>query len=172
MTSSSTGSVHNLPFAWRLSRYDPALRNERGSYLGETWTSIDDVGEAVEGRELTLAEYEEVENAYIEAFIAFAEEAGVSQLEVREVEQVPQPFRGGDRVTLSQAADIVRALLREEAICRLESPRDDFLVHVGFDLYMYVGASRPCPNAVRRAEALGLYVEPDWPSPQLPKENG
>lgn len=169
--NSSTALVRSLPFAWRLSRYDPALRDEAGSYATETWTSIADVGRTIDGHELTLAEYEVVESAYIECFRAFAREVGVSELEVRAGDHLPPRVGEGDRLTVDRAADLVRALLREDAVCKLESPDDAFYVHVGFDLYMYIGASRPCPSAVHQATELGLFVDGDWPSPQLPDQN-
>ena len=64
---------------------------------------------------------------------------------------------------------VVPVMLREELMCKLESPDDDFYIHVGYDLYMYVGSSQPCDSAARAAEEDGLYVDPNWPSPQLPE---
>jgi len=61
-------------------------------------------------------------------------------------------------------------MLREEVICKLEAPKDDFALHVGFDLYMYVGSKSPCPHAIQRAHELGLFLEDHWPSPQLPDD--
>jgi hypothetical protein len=68
--NSSTPSVRSLPFWWRVTRYDPARRDERGAYRGETWTSISDVGKVFEGHKLTIDEYERVETAYVDAFVA------------------------------------------------------------------------------------------------------
>jgi len=171
MTSSSTESVRSLPFTWRVSRYDPALRDEHGSYTARTWTSIADVGAVFEGRELTLDEYQRVEDAYAAAFLAFADEAAVTQLQVRQLEHGGNGLRDRALLTLSEAAEVLRSMLREQVVCKLESPENDFFVHVGFDLYMYVGSARPCPNAVARARALGLHVDLDWPSPQLPEDS-
>jgi len=170
MTNSSIASVRSLPFTWRISRYDPAFRDERGSYTVGTWTSIADVGEAFEGREFTIDEYEEVETAYAEAFLAFAEEAGVKRVQVRKLERGGEALREGATLTLREAAEVVRSMLREQVVCKLESPENHFFVHVGFDLYMYLGSAQPCPNAVARASALGLHVDLDWPSPQLPQD--
>ncbi len=61
-------------------------------------------------------------------------------------------------------------MLREEILCKLEAPTHDFALHVGFDLYMYVGSARPCPRGAERASESGLFVEDDWPSPQLPDD--
>ena len=57
MTSNSTASARSLPFWWRVTRYDPARRDERGAYRDDTWTSISDVGNVFDNQELTIEEY-------------------------------------------------------------------------------------------------------------------
>lgn len=167
MTSSSIELGRSVQFWWRVSRYDPARRDERGAYQSETWTSVGDVGNRYDGRELTLAEYERVEAAYVTAFVAFATESGVERFQVRDLDS-GDGLEEGAILSLDEAPAIVGRMLREDVICKLEAPSEDFALHVGFDLYMYVGSAHPCPNATRRARELGLYIEPDWPSPQLP----
>jgi small subunit ribosomal protein S1 len=122
-----------------------------------------------EGHKLTIDEYERVETAYVDAFVAFAEDSDVERLEVRSLE-TDDVLEEGASVSLGAAGDIVRQMLREEVICKLESPTHDFALHVGFDLYMYVGSARPCPRGTERANESGLFVEDDWPSPQLPDD--
>jgi len=169
MTSSSIESVGSLPFWWRVTRYDPNRRNDAGAYRDETWTSIADVGGMFEGSELTIEDYERVEDAYVDAFLAFATESDVDRLQVRSVEQAVS-LEEGEVVSVDKAADIVRLMLREEVICKLETPTDDFALHVGFDLYMYVGSARPRVRAIELAGELGPYVDDNWPSPQLPED--
>jgi hypothetical protein len=70
-------------------------------------------------------------------------------------------------VSLVEASEIVARMLREEVICKLEAPGAEFALHVGFDLYMYVGSAQHCVVAIERARNLGLFVEEDWPSPQI-----
>lgn len=91
----------------------PARRDERGAYCGETWTSISDVGKAFEGHKLTIDEYERVEMAYVDAFVAFAEDSDVDRLQVRDLE-TDAGLEEGASVSLGAAADIVRQMLREE----------------------------------------------------------
>jgi len=117
--------------------------------------------------ELTMEEYERVETAYIEAFVAFAQESKVQQLQVRGLE-IGDGLQDGEILSLANAGAVVRRMLREEVICKLEDPSGGFALHVGFDLYMYVGSTHPCPSAERRARLLGLFVEPDFPSPLWP----
>lgn len=169
MTSNSTASVRSLRFWWRVTRYDPALRDERGAYPDDAWTSISDVGQVFQGHKLTLPEYERVEAAYVSAFVAFAEESNVERLQVRSLES-GDDLGEGETMSVAEAGKVVRRMLREDVICKLESPVDDFALHVGFDLYMYVGSMRPCPRAAEVAAQLGLFVEDNWPSPQIVEE--
>lgn len=164
--NNSAVSVRRVRFWWRVTRYDPSRRDERGAYRDDTWTSVSDVGAVFCGEELTLAEYERVEAAYVEAFTAFAEESNVGSLQIRNLE-CADDLKEGAMVSLVEASGIVGRMLREEVICKLETSGDEFALHVGFDLYMYVGSAQPCVAAIDRARNLGLFVEEDWPSPQI-----
>jgi hypothetical protein len=66
--------------SWRVTRYDPSHRNPPGvrpvgAYAGETWTSVADVGKRFEDVELTIDEYQRVEDAYVDALRAFMRDA-------------------------------------------------------------------------------------------------
>lgn len=158
-----------MRYWWRVSRYDPGRRDVRGAYQGNTWTSVSDVGNRFGDDELTLDTYLEVEDGYIDAFLAFAEESDVDRVEVRALEQ-GTGIQEGEMLSITDAREIVRRMLREDVICRLEEPHARFALHVGFDLYMYVGSERPCVSAVQRAKAAGLFVDDDYPSPQIDDE--
>ncbi|MFI8448721.1 hypothetical protein [Streptomyces erythrochromogenes] len=68
-------------------------------------------------------------------------------------------------MSLPIALGLVRAMLRGQgAWCRLEVG-DRFTVHVGWDLYVYVGTDGPCADAVARTRELGLFPEPLTASP-------
>ncbi|MEU6278071.1 RNA-binding protein [Streptomyces populi] len=160
-------------FVHRITKYDPADRDEHGSYRGA---------------EDTVSDHGPVEAAYLAAVSAFAKAAGVDRLEVREpsvtglVHFGAQPtveghglgglfpadlagYHDGAEVSLTVALELVRVMLREQgAWCRLEAA-DAFAVHVGWDQYVYVGSDRPCTDAVARTRALGLFPEPLTASP-------
>lgn len=153
-----------LAHVYRVTKYDPADRDERGHYVG-----IEDV----------TSDHGTVEAAYLHALAAFAEDSGIEHLAVREP-QVPayahfgiEPpveglgldgllplglsgFHDGAEVPLAVALELVRAMLRDEGVwCRLEV-EGMFSVHVGWDQYLYIGSSRPCVDALRRTRRLGL----------------
>ncbi|MFD8086783.1 RNA-binding protein [Kitasatospora sp. NPDC059722] len=158
----------------RITKYDPADRNEWGHYTG-TLDSASDHGP--------------VEAAYLAAVAAFAEADGVRHLTIREPQLGPgfthfglEPaveghglaglfppdltgYHDGARVALPVALELVRAMLRDNgAWCRLESD-DGFTVHVGYDQYLFVGTAGPCERAVARIRATGLFPEPMDASP-------
>ncbi|MEV4138916.1 hypothetical protein AB0J72_42970 [Dactylosporangium sp. NPDC049742] len=130
----------------------------------------------------------DVESAYLAAVAAFGRETGIARLAIREPQVagwinfgLDPPVEGdgltglfppdlagfhdGAQIDLPVGLELVRVMLRESgAWCRLELD-DRFLVHVGYDQYMYVGSEVPCPVAVAEARELGLFVEPISDSP-------
>lgn len=165
---------------YRITKYDPADRDDRGAYRGS---------------EDVLSDHGPVEAAYLAAVAAFAEDAGVTWLTIRDPAVsgvvhfgVEPPIDGhglhglfppdltgyhdGARVTLDVGRELVRAMLRDNgAWCRLES-EDRFFVHVGYDQYLYIGSTQPCERAVALTTASGLFVEPLAGSPYDPDGDG
>ncbi|MEU3606421.1 RNA-binding protein [Streptomyces sp. NPDC035033] len=160
-------------FVHRITKYDPADRDEHGHYIGT---------------EDTVSDHGPVEAAYLAAIAAFAEASGVERVEIRDPEVAgfvhfgleppvegyglggifPSDLTGyhdGAEVSLPVALELVRAMLRDHgAWCRLEAG-DVFTVHVGWDQYVYVGSDRPCADAVARTRELGLFPEAMTASP-------
>lgn len=170
-----------LSWTYRITQYDPADRDESGCYTGDVEAKSD------EGP---------LEAAYLDAVEAFARELGVTHLEVRDPNGWNPESPAGDReaidpavagafgeglagyfdgavVDITTSRVLVRGMLREGELpgwCRLEAP--DMTVHVGWDVYMYITTSRPCPEAGSRTAAAGLFPE-RWPgssSPWAPEE--
>ncbi|MFD5083935.1 S1 RNA-binding domain-containing protein [Kitasatospora sp. NPDC058406] len=159
---------------YRITKYDPADRDERGYYTGA---------------EETVSDHGPVEAAYLEAVAAFAEDTGVRHLAVREPQAAlgvvhfglePEVedgglaglfpsdltgFHDGAQVSVALGLELVRAMLRDGSVwCRLEV-EDAFAVHVGWDQYVYVGSNVPCEAALARTRELGLFPEPLDASP-------
>ena len=155
------------PFVYRITKYDPADRDEHGSYIGA---------------EEPTSDHGPVESAYLQAVGAFAAAAGIDHLAIREP-QITSPvpfgldsaieghgleglfppdlsgFHDGAEVSLSVGLELIRAMLRGNgAWCRLEV-EDSFAVHVGWDQYVYVRSEQPCESALARTRTLGLFPE-------------
>lgn len=147
-------------YEFRVTKYDPAFRAACGAYTRDQWTSITDIGQVFEGGVLTAAEYQRVEDAYAESAVRFMQETGVASLVVTGLEYnggVPPLFGEGSLMDLHAAESIVRRVLREELWCRLEAVNG--FLHFGWDYYLYIGVTRPCPAAETFAVQRGLFVE-------------
>lgn len=165
-----------LAYVYQVTKYNPIHRDERGHYNGP---------------EDVCSDHGPVEAAYLSAMAAFAENAGVTELTIRDpgvaghfnfgVEPAipglgldglfPRDLTGfhdGARVSIETAQALVRAMLRDNgASCRLECD-DRFYVEIGYDQYMDIGTDMPCDEAEARTRALGLFPEQyEWePDPE------
>jgi len=145
---------------YRVTKYDPALRDATGAYTADDWTSVTDIGRAFAGVILTEDEYRRVEQAYIDSALAFLREGRLSSLTIEGLEnhnELKLEFDEGSVLTPVQVGKLIPQVLREEFWCRLQD-RDGF-VHFGWDYYLYVGVPHRCPEAERFAADLGLYPE-------------
>jgi hypothetical protein len=164
---------------FRISKYDPSLRDAGGAYTREEWTSHGDIGKAFAGEVLAPSEYLVVEARYVELLDKFLGWGRVEKLQVCGMEvndhAALQRCRGdanqgvSEGVWLEKAAilEVARLALREVLWCRLEGR--EFYVHFGYDFYMYVGGVALIgePPAV-----TGLFVETIGESPYGRDESG
>lgn len=118
---------------------------------------------------LTEAEYQKVEDSYLEAVRLLTAAADVREREVRDLEirddTTEWQLEEGQRITVDAAVELCREMLREGAVWCLLEGGQQFYVHVGYDYYMYAGMTGDPAAAVEAIRRLGLFVEPDWPSP-------
>ena len=164
-----------LPDTFCVTKYDPADRDENGAYTGN---------------EDSMSDHGPVETAYLAAFTAFAEDAGVDHVLLREpavagfVNVGLEPnidghglrglfpddlfgYHDGASVPLDIARELLRGMLRDHgAWCRLEV-EGRFTAHVGYDQYLYLASSAPPDRALARIEILGLFTERIDESPYL-----
>ncbi|MFG3343459.1 RNA-binding protein [Streptomyces sp. NPDC048018] len=155
------------PYVYRITKYDPADRDEHGGYIGA---------------EDATSDHGPVEAAYLQAIAAFAEDTGIDHLAIREpgisglahfgleptvdghglAGLFPRDLSGfhdGAEVPVSLGLELVRAMLRDNgAWCRL-AVEDTFDLRVGWDQYVYVSSDKACERAVARTRALGLFPE-------------
>ena len=120
---------------YRITKYDPTLRDAEGRYLPWTWTSYSDIGRAENGCALCPTAYLETERRYTDALICILQALHVD-FEV-----------------------CFQLQLRECFWCRLIDPQGRAAVWFGYDYYMYVACEEIPAALVREICAGGLYVE-------------
>jgi hypothetical protein len=160
---------------WRVTKYDPARRDERGRYQGDDWTAASDIGGEFGGRTLSLEEYLAVEDRYVAAAMHFLRESGLDGLTVVDLETGPPdalpddlplpellaagpPITEGQRLSGAELERAIRLNLRALIWCKLEE-LGRFFIHVGHDYYMYTGSAVPCPESIAFAARIGLFVD-------------
>jgi hypothetical protein len=163
-----------LPYVWRITKYDPTLRNMHGNYLGNDWTSFSDIGKFYAGKQVTYEDYLSWESAYAYSVLYFLSEAGLSSLCVVELENrfinrietdrlrdvafEPTKLKLDTVVGSHELEDVTRLNLREVLWCKLERA-SHFYLHFGWDYYMYIGSTSPSCTAINQAQQKGLFVE-------------
>lgn len=68
---------------YRVTKYNPSLREATGAYTGCDWTSRSDIGRVFDGGMLSEKVYLKVENSYFSAMKSFLDEAGIESLELK-----------------------------------------------------------------------------------------
>lgn len=168
-------------YGWRITKYNPAFRDERGAYLKDEWTSLSDVGKSFDWEVLTFEAYRKIEDAYVSTALSFVSEAGLDGLTITHLETKrvsgaraedlwgiafdPKLARTGAVISVEALDDVCRLALREVLWCKLESG-DGFYIHFGYDYYMYVGGRVPSERSIAHGRRQGLFVE-EMESPYL-----
>lgn len=150
------GSEAPFLFEWRVSKYNPKLRDKDGIYRRKDWSAPSEIGQSFEGNKLTASCYVATENAYIESIVRFCEESNVSCLEVVNEPILPTDewenldlVYPGKSLSLHEVSLVLRfELAYELPSVALESPGRDFYIHVGYDMLVYVGSQSNCSETV------------------------
>ncbi len=158
--------------AFRITKYNPLLRDNTGKYLKDEWTSFSDVGKYFNGTLFDIYEYYEIESKYVRAIQILLEGNCVDTIRVSNLEK----FDVGDKMDdslkelynkiesnsafdLNEIDNIIKLILREYIWCELESLKGDIKIKFGYDYYMYFSSKRSQGGIVGRIQDIGLYVE-------------
>jgi hypothetical protein len=170
-------------YSWRITKYNPVYRNERGHYLKDEWTSIADIGRFYDDHEFTADNYQIVEDAYVATALGFLAEAGGDSLAITYLETAgldagnlelkylqgisldPRQVRVGMVFAGRDLADLCRLVLREILWCKL-AWSDDFYLHFGYDYYMYLGSPCVSDRSIAYGRQQHLFIE-EMESPYL-----
>lgn len=158
---------------WRITKYNPLLRNQEGWFIGSDWTSISDIGKTYNGKTLTMDVYLAIEASYLLVAQSFCKETDTVTLRVSELELFNtierliyqgayinvNEFYEGMSIDTQTIDPLIAAVLREFIWCKL-SGDNGFYIHFGYDYYMYIGCANETPNSLNLATRLGLFVEP------------
>ncbi|MFX3622611.1 MAG: hypothetical protein ACE3JP_00870 [Ectobacillus sp.] len=153
-------------YSYRISKYKPNLRDNNDNYTDlEEWTCFSEVGE-----KLSMDEYLDAEQRYIDAIMIFMDEMNIDglfidrlelyseEIAVQNAKEFISKLWVGKKVNKLEIQGIARLTLRNAVWCKLRL-RNQFFVHFGYDYYMFIGASDSCTQALEKIKSMGLYVE-------------
>lgn len=164
--------------SWRITKYNPRYRNEKGEYQKDEWTSCHDIGKLYDGKEFTVDDYMAVENAYINAVVSFLNGFNIKALTAKYLEkhndslvlhETPLEYTEelielygrlseGDILEIRDVEHLCRLALREQLWCKLENDNKMF-IHFGYDYYMYIGCLSKPEEIISLTEKNGLFLE-------------
>src|SRR5882724_9057072 len=90
---------------YRVTKYNPAFRDQSDAYTKAEWTCFKHIGQTFSGVLFTSAEYERVEDAYVEAALSFLRESGLFSMKVARLENPrmqPLDFRNDSVLPLDR----------------------------------------------------------------------
>ena len=163
---------------WRVTKYNPQYRNQKGVYTKEEWTDVADIGKTFQGEVFTLENYLKTEKTYITAIKNFWQASNLNSLEITNLElypvknliyegidlAIPDTYRKyfqqlqSQFIFFSDIADMSRLIMRGLLWAKLEA-QEAFYLHFGYDFYMYIGSTNDCYQAIQETTELGLFVE-------------
>ena len=147
---------------YRITKYNPSNRVD-GIYMADEWTSIRDIGKVFSGTKLSRDAYLKIEQAYIDCCIELIEKAQISRLSIEQAEYYTENLHFPSSISSAQdIRQVITACLREQ--CWLKLVAKDFIIHFGYDYYIYVGSVLPSERVAEIAERHGLFCE-EYPSP-------
>lgn len=153
---------------WRITKYDPQYRDNRGAYLKDEWTEYEDIGKTFEGKTLTLEEYLKTEDAYIQAILLFMEDLNIDSLRISCLEKDGRrPKRvlvdsidivNNTYVNKKSIVPIIRLILRGKTWCKFKAEQ----MHIDFHSEFYtfiISIKRPSDSTIKKIEQMGFFVE-------------
>lgn len=163
---------------YRITKYDPKNRNEKGHYLYDHWTEFGDIGKTLAGEHVTIDKYLNVESDYIHAVREILKENNLEYLRVvgfdkKQFKRSIKAFKGKwshkpvyENMLLSEDKKV--SIDEIELICQMNfryychielEIKDKFYVHFGFDMYMYVGAPNISDQLLKKINSTSVFVE-------------
>ena len=164
---------------FRITKYNPNLRDVNGNYCKNEWTSISDVGRTYDGESFKLADYLKVEDNYLNAILGVLQDLGITEMRVQNLELYAiQSVRVGaskkEGLSLKKALKKLkenmvfgtkelelyfRLQLQELFWCKWVDVHSDAIIEFGYDYYMYITCEKILPERIEYIERNGLFVE-------------
>lgn len=165
-----------------IVKYRPSLYDDDGIYTSDEWISISDIGNSFDGKELTLEEYINVENRYVNTILDILSRIGAKYLTIgylelndeslekslasdltsanAELRIFAKGLKSGQRIGVDKVPLIIRLCLREYIYAVLVNLKLNLQIEFGYDYYMYVHTLLNMNELHEIASSHCLYLNP------------
>lgn len=147
---------------YRISKYNPKYRNDKGIYLKNDWTSFCDIGKKYGKKILTKEDYLNTELKYCDVISEILEENNIEEMIIKDLECVftvdelkrmfeenGLEFSNEDEkliislsdnktIKIIEAKRYVKLILRDCFWCIFKNETTSVRVEFGYDFYVYV----------------------------------
>jgi len=165
---------------YRVTKYNPAYRNEKGWYMRDDWTDYSEVVKTGAKREYD--EYKKIEDLYIHYLQIGLQSAAdktfvVSGLERYKAEikkyvdrlqdcnkELLFKIKNNYKCSITEVLDIARLILRILVWCTFDSTSS--YIDFSYEYYMFVGGVYYDESTIKEAALNGIYIE-EMDSPML-----
>lgn len=167
---------------FRISKYNPEHRDEKGSYLKDDWTSVTDIGKFYADGVLTLETYLKTEDAYWDTVRKLFRSCHIDSMIIKDLEiyedrleDIPAELQEASKARMAKIKNedslsiegleyVFRLALKELIWCKLFG-EDGTYLHFGYDYYIYFGSDRLRGQEMPLCEPM-IFIEP-YESPYL-----
>lgn len=168
---------------YRVSKYNPFYRNEKGKYSIQEWTSISDIGKSYNGIRFTLSEYLYTEEKYALFYLDLLMRLKIHEVKVSNLDKqntlseaiqilngydiildnternIYQNLENNQIISIENFKIIFQFAMREIIWCKITAPFPKISIEFGYDYYTYLIGLELEKTLIKKYESQGLFIE-------------
>ena len=144
-------------FCYKVSKYNPLFYVD-DVFVKNEWTDFSDIGKSFDGEQLTLTEYEKIENNYINFVVEIANVINLSKFRILDLQIYDSVlWENEQEISLSNLPMLIKDCLRNKCWCKIHEER--FCLCFGFDFYLHLKCEVDYALVNKISEKNSLYVQ-------------
>lgn len=161
---------------YRISKYNPKYRNQKGVFLNNEWTSYWDIGKTYSGKIFYEYEYLNIEKLYCNCIISILKTLEINKMIINNLEKHSLDKREKEVLKSLDALNVfyniknnliinidniyilLQLLLREILWCKLKTT-SNFKIVIGYDMYVYIYCDNIPFNIIEYYKKTSLFIE-------------